>query len=408
MRYGIELRKENTRPIARLTGLHSTVGWTRLFMTLYYVSKNGSDTANNGLSSETPLATVQAALNKAVAGDTVALRGGDTFRETVKPISSGTAGKPITITSYGTGRATISGLDAVSGKWETYAGKIVKSAIAPNGNLGLGRSQVFITDGGTRKMLIEARWPKVPPAKSLGDLESFKDYAISDSGSFRIDSGNVVEGVSNCTFAHNFDWNTTNDAVCLWGLKTNHTNYGSSGNKFVNNTIMGVVFLVERSDYSQGGTELRNNIAYSYSYGGNPSNVPSGLTLTNNLFVNNSLASNLSGDPGCVSLENYNPLLRNESQCVNSGCEVAPISTSSHIGAFETELKYALKGPAPVAVVDYAAMTSPIKVEVDNANCTDKQVVSFGRLSCVTPVSPGSGSVIKVTNPDGEIYSLKV
>jgi len=79
----------------------------------YYVSNTGNNSAN-GLTPETAWQTITAKINGGTFApdDIIGLKGGDTFRETLIPPNAGTAGHPITVTSYGTGKAIISGADA--------------------------------------------------------------------------------------------------------------------------------------------------------------------------------------------------------------------------------------------------------------------------------------------------------
>jgi hypothetical protein len=75
--------------------------------TKYYVASNGSD-ANDGLSTAAPWATIAKVNTIAFnPGDKVFFRGGDTFAGKIAIARSGTATNPITIGSYGVGRATI-------------------------------------------------------------------------------------------------------------------------------------------------------------------------------------------------------------------------------------------------------------------------------------------------------------
>ncbi len=68
--------------------------------TSYYVSTSGSD-ANAGNNINTPYLTVQKAISKAVAGDTIFVRSGTyTVGTTVKITKPGTAAKNITLTAY--------------------------------------------------------------------------------------------------------------------------------------------------------------------------------------------------------------------------------------------------------------------------------------------------------------------
>lgn len=87
------------------------------FSTNYYVSAAGND-GNSGTSTGSPwrtLAKVNNSWNVIQPGDTIFLRGGDTFRETLFIGKSGTALNRIVITSYGTGKALISGYNVLTG-----------------------------------------------------------------------------------------------------------------------------------------------------------------------------------------------------------------------------------------------------------------------------------------------------
>jgi autotransporter-associated beta strand protein len=65
----------------------------------YFVSPSGSDTLNDGLTVDTPFATIQKAANLMVAGNTCYIRAG-IYREMVIVPRSGTSSLPITFTAY--------------------------------------------------------------------------------------------------------------------------------------------------------------------------------------------------------------------------------------------------------------------------------------------------------------------
>src|SRR5439155_6167764 len=75
----------------------------------YYVSSGGSD-ANAGTSPASAWRTVSKVNNARLApGDSVLFEGGSTFSDApLMPGASGSAGSPITFSSFGSGRATIS------------------------------------------------------------------------------------------------------------------------------------------------------------------------------------------------------------------------------------------------------------------------------------------------------------
>jgi parallel beta-helix repeat protein len=106
----------------------------------YYIAANGND-HNNGTSSKSPFKTI-AKLNTIVLkpGDKILFKRGDTFRGQLNIKQSGTASKPITITSYGNGALPIiSGSEYVN-NWSLHKGKIYKAA------LNVGPEMVFFNN----------------------------------------------------------------------------------------------------------------------------------------------------------------------------------------------------------------------------------------------------------------------
>ena len=132
--------------------------------TTYYVSTTGSNT--NAGSAAKPFKTIQKCAGVAVGGDTC-LIGSGTYRETVTPSRSGSAGAPITFASAPGATVTVDGTDSLSG-WTLDSGSIYKAkvtlagtAAAPYGstqypsNTDLWANQVF-TSGA---LVPEAAYP---------------------------------------------------------------------------------------------------------------------------------------------------------------------------------------------------------------------------------------------------------
>lgn len=129
-----------------------------------YVATTGSDSNPGSYSS--PFQTIQKAASVATPGQTVVIRGG-TYRESVTPAQSGTAGQPITYTAYSGETVTISGAEPITG-WSVDSGAVYKANMgwslrpatiptqASDSNPVL-TNQVFL-DG---KMMVEARHPNV-------------------------------------------------------------------------------------------------------------------------------------------------------------------------------------------------------------------------------------------------------
>ncbi|MET9674540.1 RICIN domain-containing protein [Streptomyces sp. NPDC006482] len=97
--------------------------------TTYHVSTKGRD--SNAGSSTSPFRTIQKCADVAVGGDTC-LIGGGTYRETVTPRASGSAGAPVTFASDPGATVTVDGTDVVSG-WTRDTGSIHKARVTLSG-----------------------------------------------------------------------------------------------------------------------------------------------------------------------------------------------------------------------------------------------------------------------------------
>src|SRR5437868_6957221 len=113
--FGSAGRKLRARRAAATRKLRSAIELleNRLFLSAnWFVSTTGSDDSRGTL--DQPFRTIQQAANLAQPGDSVFVRGG-TYRETVKPTTSGTASAPIIFKAYNNEQVTVSGADVVSG-----------------------------------------------------------------------------------------------------------------------------------------------------------------------------------------------------------------------------------------------------------------------------------------------------
>ena len=145
--------------------------------TSYYVSPSGNDAWPG--SPTQPFATIQFAVGRLMAGDTLYVGGGD-YHETVSVGSSGTAAAPITIQAAAGERPTLIGAMPVAGPWAAYSGAIYRAPWPSQ------PTQVF----GAGRLLNEARWPNTP-------VEDFADmtYALADSGTEDYITSSALPGV---------------------------------------------------------------------------------------------------------------------------------------------------------------------------------------------------------------------
>lgn len=123
---------------------------------IWYVAPSplGSDD-NDGLSPETPFATIQKAASVMSAGDVCRIRAG-IYRETVRPANSGAEGRPIVFEAFEGEDVVVSGADPLTdwvrrpdGTWRaSMPGDFFKSSINQS-------DQIFVNG----RMMILAQWP---------------------------------------------------------------------------------------------------------------------------------------------------------------------------------------------------------------------------------------------------------
>ena len=116
----------------------------------WFVATSGKD-ANPG-TEQAPLRTVQAALDRAQAGDVCMIRGG-TYRGKAEFKTSGEPGKPVRLQASPGEAVVFDGTEKVTGKWEKYKGSIYKIQVPK----GIRIEQLFVG----QEMMIEARWPNM-------------------------------------------------------------------------------------------------------------------------------------------------------------------------------------------------------------------------------------------------------
>ncbi len=152
----------------------------------YYVAQNHSDASDeNPGTFELPFLTIQKAATVAQAGDTIFIREG-TYRETISPVNSGTAIKPIVYMPFANEKVTISGTQVITG-WSKHEGNIYKAPMAANffeSEVNM-TDQVFV-DG---QMMNLARWPNT----SLN--LSYPVKAVTNKFISKTREGNVTTGV---------------------------------------------------------------------------------------------------------------------------------------------------------------------------------------------------------------------
>jgi hypothetical protein len=152
---------------------------------ILYVATTGND-ANPG-SLEQPYRTIQKCASVVTPGTACLIRAG-TYRETIRPATSGQSDARIFFRPYQNEKVLISGADVVQ-NWTASSSNIYKAPIS--WDLGAGNNQVFV-DG---KMMTEARYPNA----GLDLLAPWQGRVVNPSGSgrtFTIDASNVPANIA--------------------------------------------------------------------------------------------------------------------------------------------------------------------------------------------------------------------
>ncbi|MEO0014628.1 MAG: hypothetical protein RLZZ535_3017, partial [Cyanobacteriota bacterium] len=129
----------------------------------YFVSSQGSD--DNPGTIKQPFKTIQKCADAVQPGSTCWIRQG-TYRETVRPLTSGSDKEPITFAAYKSEQVTISGTELVP-DWSPDRNAVyrAKAKLPVNGysDTGFFANQIFV--GG--KMMPEARLPNLNPEQDF-------------------------------------------------------------------------------------------------------------------------------------------------------------------------------------------------------------------------------------------------
>jgi hypothetical protein len=121
-------------------------------MTTYHVGSTGND-GNTGMVDQ-PFATIAKASSILRPGDECIIHAG-TYRETIRPASSGTNALPIIYRAAGDGPVVVSGADLIR-SWQISSSGIYEASLG--WDLGNWKNQVFV-DG---QMMVRAQFPNVP------------------------------------------------------------------------------------------------------------------------------------------------------------------------------------------------------------------------------------------------------
>jgi hypothetical protein len=121
------------------------------------------------------------------------------------------------------------------------------------------------------------------------DVWAYLDNTQHHGGAgIRLDSGGSPLGNSNYQIHDNIVFNTsTKNSIAIWGLTSNNPNYGNAQIDVYNNTLDSNILLFDADGRSHAGTILTNNLADRYQLvTTSQPNIPNGVTVEDNLFLN--------------------------------------------------------------------------------------------------------------------------
>lgn len=165
---------------------------TKLLSVNYYVSNSTGSSVNSGLSSTSPLKTLQDVNNLSLnPGDTVFFKRGDTWNASnggygsasQLNFKSGNAAMRVVYTSYGKGNMPIiSGAKEISTNgWQLYKGSVYKKNIG-----GVKESSLLYFN---EKLLIPARWPNYSfPSNGLAIADYVNSLTMQMQYNYLVDS----------------------------------------------------------------------------------------------------------------------------------------------------------------------------------------------------------------------------
>lgn len=215
-----------------------------------YVSNDGND-KNDGLTPETALATLDAAITSAlVPGDTVALACGDTFNGGALLTASGTADAPITITSYGEGEKPVitnfAGSDALSGTGLMVTGEYIEvSNLAFTDSDGYSAIDFYAYRAGATKGLkvedcdfyeINNRTGSTKIAKECGAVHFLAKGAEPTWFDGITVKNNTFESVARTAVFTTSEWSAIDKNQKNWGIR--NLSYGDGSPFFSENIVV--------------------------------------------------------------------------------------------------------------------------------------------------------------------------
>jgi hypothetical protein len=159
-----KVAKTLTSTLSALLALNGCVCVARQANAATWYVNAAASSGGNGTTLSTAFQTIQAAANVAAAGDVVLIKGG-TYRETVKPVNSGTSTKPITYEPYSSSDiVVVSGADNITSNltWQPVSGQNYYSASFTTDTTYTTTNnqaeQLFVNG----QALNEARYPHLP------------------------------------------------------------------------------------------------------------------------------------------------------------------------------------------------------------------------------------------------------
>lgn len=181
----------------------------------------------------------------------------------------------------------------------------------------------------------------------MAPLSYTETHAWNGSQGIRLDGGGAPLGCSNAVIHHNVVWNTTSAAsIAVWAIAEGQENEDDSQVRVYHNSCADAIAVNHNG--SVVGHDIRGNIARNLVWNTNADQGDA--TIEHNLFMEQTLADNLHGDPAWRSSWRRDKRLRTESPARGAGTAIPGIieGADPDLGAYA----YAAEDWEPGAVID--------------------------------------------------------
>jgi hypothetical protein len=316
----------------------------------YYVSNSGND-SNDGLTPETPWATLQKVNTSTYQpGNAIFFKKGDSWTGTLTPPSSGTSGLPIVFSSYGSGdKPKIHGSEEITG-WTLHSGNIYKATFSTD------IEQLFCD--GERMQL--ARYPNTG-YHTVTSVQSTTQFTSTDlDGSIDYTGANWIGKTSKFTMMYKLVTNSSSQTITLESAPSYYANTGEG------------FFLANKLEFLDQAGEwyyntLTNTVYFWSPNGDSPANytvrgstVDYGVYILDKSYVTVRNLSVLHNKEDGVYINRSTNIMINDNDILSPDMRGINLYSSSDNNSFLNNYIYQVNGRAISSYGNYAIITGNI------------------------------------------------